>query len=120
MKLIMNWLIYTLAITITAYLLPNVEISNLKAALLAALVLGLVNAIIRPLLIFFTLPLTILTLGLFVLVINAFLVLLASKIVPGFAVGDFWWALFFSLIVSVVNWFLSGLTKGPVSDNRGF
>lgn len=111
MRLIMNWLIYTLAITISAYFLPNVEVSNLKAALLAALVLGLINAIMRPLLIFFTLPLTILTLGLFVLVINAFLVLLASKIVPGFIVGGFWPATLFSLIVSAVNWILTGLTK---------
>jgi putative membrane protein len=117
MKIIMSWLIYTLAITITAYFLPNTEVSNLKAALLAALVLGLINAIIRPLLIFFTLPLTILTLGLFVLVINAVLVLLASRIVPGFLVDGFWWAMLFSLIVSVINWIISGLVK-PVAKKQ--
>ena len=107
----MNWLIYTLAITITAYFLPGVQVSGLKAALIAAVVLGLVNVVLRPLLVLFTLPLTILTLGLFVLVINAGLVLLAGKIVPGFEVNGFWWALVFSLIVTVVNGILNGLTK---------
>ena len=114
MRLIMNWLIYTLAITITAYILPGVEVSGLWVALLTALVLGLVNAVLRPLLVFFTLPLTLLTLGLFVLVINAVLVLLASKIVPGFYVSGFWWALGFSLIVTIINSILSSFTKKPV------
>lgn len=113
MRLIMNWLIYTLAITMTAYFLPGVELSGLKAALLAAVVLGLVNTILRPLLVLFTLPLTILTLGLFVLVINAALILLAGKMVNGFEVDGFWWALLFSLIVTIINSILSNLTKGP-------
>ena len=112
MRLIMNWLIYTLAIAITAYILSGVEVIGFKAALLTAIVLGLVNAFLKPILIFFTLPLTILSLGLFVLVINAVLILLASKIVPGFYVHGFWWALIFSLIVSLVNWILSRLVKG--------
>lgn len=111
MKLIFNWLIYTLAITITSYILPGVEVHGLRAALLAAVVLGLVNAILRPILIFFTLPITILTMGLFVLVINAALVLLASKLVNGFYVAGFWWALAFSLVIATVNWLLNRLVK---------
>jgi len=111
MKILMNWLVYTLAITITSYILPGVQIGGLKAALLAALVLGLVNAILRPLLIFFTLPITILSMGLFVLVINAGLVLAASRLVSGFYVAGFWWALAFSLVIALVNWLLNRLVK---------
>ncbi len=111
MRLIINWLIYTLAIAIAAYFLPGAAVYGPGAALLTAAVLGLVNAIIRPLFIFFTLPLTIVTLGLFIFVINALLVILASKIVPGFYVASFWSALLFSLIVSAVNWILGGLVK---------
>ena len=111
MKILINWLIYTLAITITAYLLPGVTVAGLGVALIAAVVLGLINAVLRPLFIFFTLPLTILSLGLFVFVINALLVLLASYFVDGFMVGGFWWALLFSLIVSGVNGLFGGLVK---------
>ncbi len=110
----MNWLIYTLAITITAYLLPGVTVAGLMAALLTAVVLGLINAVLRPLFIFFTLPLTIISLGLFVFIINALLVLLAGYLVPGFVVTGFWWALLFSLIVSIVNWILNKL----VNENK--
>jgi putative membrane protein len=117
MRLLMSWLIYTLAITITAYILPGVRVGGLGVALLTAMVLGLINAILRPLLIFFTLPLTLLTLGLFVLVINAVLVLVASKIVPGFYVGGFWWALAFSLIVTLVNAILNNLTRPYYGPN---
>ena len=118
MRLLMNWLIYTLAIAITAYLLPGAQIFNLKSALLVALVLGLINAIIRPILIFFTLPLTILSLGLFVFVINAGLVMLAGEIVSGFRIDGFWWALLFSLIVSILNTFLSNLNKAVYESRR--
>ena len=107
----MNWLIYTLAITITAYLLPGVTVAGLGVALITALVLGLVNAFLRPIFVFFTLPLTIVSLGLFVFVINALLVLLAGYLVSGFMVAGFWWALLFSLIVSVINGILGGLVK---------
>jgi putative membrane protein len=70
-------------------------------------VLGVVNFFIRPLLIIFTLPITIFTLGLFLLVINAWMVLLVAAVVPGFAVDNFWWALLFSLVVSIVSAFLN-------------
>jgi len=106
MRLLINWLITTVAILITAYVLPGVTVRSLTAAVVTALVLGLINAIVRPILIVLTLPLTIVTLGLFIFILNALLVLLTSAIVPGFDVRNFWWALLFSLVFSVVSFVL--------------
>lgn len=103
MSILVLWLIRAIAIVITAYLLPGVRLSGFGTALIAALVLGLVNTLIKPLLIILTLPLNILTLGLFTFVINALLILLTSTLVPGFAVSSFFWALIFSLVLSVIN-----------------
>jgi len=94
-----------LAVIITSFLLPGVQV-GIISAFLAALVLGLLNTFVKPLMILFTLPVNVLTLGLFTFVINAVIILLASAIVPGFKVKGFWWALLFSLILSVVNHFL--------------
>ena len=107
MSLIVHWLIYAVAIVITAYLLPGVRLSGFPAALIAALVLGLVNTFFRPLLLLLTLPLNILTLGLLTFVINALLILLTSSLVPGFVVTGFWWALLFSLVLSVIHYALN-------------
>jgi putative membrane protein len=107
MSLLVHWLIYAVAIVITAYLLPGVQLSGFSAALVAALVLGLVNTFIKPLLLLLTLPLNILTLGLLTFVINALLILLTSSLVPGFVVTGFWWALIFSLVLSIINYALS-------------
>jgi putative membrane protein len=112
MGLLIRWIVSTIAIIITAYLLPGIHISSLGAALITALILGIVNAILKPLLILFTLPLTILTLGLFTFVINAGLILLVSAVVPGFKVDGFWWALLFSIILSIINSFLLKITEG--------
>ena len=106
MRILINWLVTTVAILITAYLLPGVTMRSLAAAVVTALVLGLINAIVRPILIVLTLPLTIVTLGLFIFVLNALLVLLTSAIVPGFEVRSFWWALLFSLVFSLVSFVL--------------
>ncbi|WP_243372008.1 phage holin family protein [Geotalea sp. SG265] len=106
MGFILSWLISALAIAITAYLLPGVRLSGFLAAMGTAAVLGLVNAIIKPLLLILTLPITIITLGLFTLVINAVLIMLTSAIVPGFEVSGFWQALLFSLVLVVVNYLL--------------
>ncbi len=106
MALIINWLVTALAVLIAAYLLPGVSVRSFFSALLVALVLGLINAILRPILVILTLPITVVTLGLFILVINALLVLLTSAIVPGFDVRNFWWALLFSLIFSIVSFIL--------------
>jgi len=107
MAFLIKWLVNALAIGITAYLLPGVRVSGFFAALVTALVLGLVNIFIRPLLLLLTLPLNILTLGLFTLVINALLILLVAAVVPGFSVRGFWWAVLFGLVLAVVNYVLN-------------
>lgn len=107
MSLVMNWVISAAAIVITAYLLPGVQLTGFKAALLTALVLGLINAFIKPVLSLLTLPLTIMTLGLFSLVLNAMLIMLTTRLVSGFQVQGFLWAVAFSVVLSLVNWLLS-------------
>lgn len=109
MEILINWLISAFAIIVSAYILPGVHVSGFTAALVAAVVLGIINAVIKPIILILTLPLTVLTLGLFTLVINAFVILLASSIVPGFRVDGFWWALIFSIVLSIVNSFLHQL-----------
>lgn len=111
---IIHWIVSAIAIIITAYLLPNVVVT-LTGALVLAVVLGLINMIIKPVVFFLTLPINILTLGLFSLVINALLVLLAAKFVPGFEVGGFWPAFWFSIILSLVNAFFGVFKKGEES-----
>ena len=111
MRFLLSWLIYTLAIIVTAYLLPGVVIESLLAAFILALVLGLINAVLRPIVLILTLPINILTLGLFTLVINALLVMLADFIVSGFSVSSFWWAFLFSIILSIVNLILSQIKE---------
>jgi putative membrane protein len=86
-----------------AYILPGVHVLSFWTALVVALVLGVLNILIKPLLIILTLPVTIITFGLFLLVINALIVLLTSHIVPGFRVDSFWWAFLFSILVSLIN-----------------
>jgi len=113
MNFLLQWLVSGLAIIITAYLLPGVKVSGVFAALVTALILGLINAFIRPVLILLTLPLNILTLGLFTLVINALLIMLAAAIVPGFSVQGFWWALLFGLVLAIINFALGALIVQP-------
>lgn len=105
MRIIVHWFLSALAVIITAYLLPAnaIFVKSFFVALVVALVLGFLNSIIRPILIVLTLPIEILTLGLFTFVINAGLVLLTSSIVSGFHVKSFWWALAFSLVLWLVN-----------------
>ena len=113
MRFLLNWLIYALVIGIVGYILPGVRIEGIFAALATALVLGLINGILRPILIVLTLPLTILTLGLFLFVLNALMVLLAAAVVPGFIVAGFWWALLFSLVLSLLVFVLGEMTEPP-------
>jgi putative membrane protein len=108
---ILRFLLSGLAVLLSAYLLPGVDVKNYGYALLVAAVLALVNVIVKPILILFTIPITILTLGLFLLVINAIVILLVDYFVPGFSVDGFWWALAFSLILSVFNSMFEGLVK---------
>ena len=108
MKFIVKLVVSTLAVLITAMLLPEVEIADnsFLTALGVAVVLAFLNAIVKPILVILTIPVTIFSFGLFILVINAVLILWASKIVNGFHVDNFWRALLFSLILSVVTWIL--------------
>lgn len=103
MKLFLHWLTASIAIGVAAYLIPGVSVT-LPGAIIAAVVLGAINLIVRPILFFLTLPITLLTLGLFSLVLNALMVLLAGMIVPGFLVDGFWSAFFFAIVLAVVNW----------------
>jgi len=111
MKIIIHWVIAAVAILITAYILPGVAIDGFVAALVVAVILGIINAFIRPLLVVLTLPITILTLGLFVLVINGLLVMLAAAIVPGFAVASFWSAFVFGIVLALVSAVLHSFEK---------
>ena len=96
------------AILIISYLLPGlIRVDGVWAALVAAFILGIVNTVLRPILIFFTLPITILTLGLFLLVVNGLMLWLVSAIVKGFYVNGFWGAVLGSLLISLVSWVLS-------------
>lgn len=110
MTLLLDWIVSTLAIIVSAYILPGVHVSSLTSAFVTAVVLGIINAVVKPVLILLSLPITILTLGLFTLVIDALLILLTSAIVPGFKVDGFLWALLFSLVLSIVNSFLHQLS----------
>ena len=110
MKLLLLWLVNALSLLAVAYFLPSVSVASFYIALIAALLLGLVNTLIRPLLVLVTLPITILTLGLFTLVINALLFWFVASFVEGFRVAGFWsafWgALLYSVISSLASWLL--------------
>lgn len=110
MYILLAILINTLAVWVTSYILPGIHIQNLGTSLVVAIVLGVVNAILRPIIFILTLPINILTLGLFSFVIMGLLVYLVAAIVPGFKVDNFGWAILFALIVSIINWFLSTLS----------
>jgi putative membrane protein len=103
----MNWIIRLLlnglAVALTAYLLSGVSVTDYGTAILVALVLAIVNVLVKPILVILTIPVTILTLGLFLLVINAVIILLVDNVIGGFEVDGFWWALLFSLVLSIFN-----------------
>jgi putative membrane protein len=109
MRFLVHWLVTGIALWVTAYILPGVVVSSWQSLAIAAIVLGLLNALVRPLLVLLTLPITVLTLGLFYLVINGLVFLLAAKLVPGFEVSGFWWAVLGAFVVSLVSWFVGGL-----------
>lgn len=111
MRLILNLLIGTLGVWITGRVLPGVHLDSLQAALIVAILLGIVNIVVKPILVVLTLPITLVSLGLFLFVINALMILLVDVFVSGFSVDNFWWALLFSLVVSVVTSFLNSLSK---------
>ena len=111
-RLLLSWLINALALLALPYVLNSIQISNFYTALIVALVLGLVNAVIRPILVLLTLPVTVLTLGLFILVINALLFWFVASFVEGFHVTGFWSAFFGAIVYSIISWALAALIPG--------
>lgn len=103
MKFIMRIIFTSIVAFGLSYILSGVRIDSFWAAIVLAIVLAILNAIVKPILIFFTFPLTIVTLGLFLFVINALIILLADSLVDGFHVDGFWWALLFSLLFSIIS-----------------
>lgn len=106
-EFLLTWLIATAALMITSYLVPGLFVANFVSAAIASVILGLINAIIKPLLVILTLPLTLLTFGLFLFVINAIAIWLAGVVTPGFVVGGFFPALIGSIVLTLIT---SGLT----------
>lgn len=109
MRLLLTWLINALALLALPYLFTSIHVEGFGTALVAALVLGLINTLIRPVLVLLTLPVTLLTLGLFIFVINGLLFWFVGSFVKGFTVEGFWTAVFGAIVYSVISWALSSL-----------
>ena len=111
MNMILRLLLNALAVIILSYLLPGVGVDSMVTAIIVALVLSILNFLVKPILIVLTLPITIITLGLFLLVINAIIILIAAHFIPGFEVTSVWWAIIFSLLLSFLQSILHSLLK---------
>ncbi len=109
LALLLIWLLNAIALLAVAYVLPGITVASFGSALVAALILGLINTLIKPILVFLTLPVTILTLGLFLLVINALIFWFVGSILAGFKVEGFWWAMAGALLYSIISSVLSTL-----------
>jgi putative membrane protein len=109
MRLLLVWIINAAALFLLQYVFPWVSVSSFTAALIAALVLGLINTLIRPILVILTLPVTLLTLGLFIFVINGLLFWWVGSFVEGFRVGGFWSGVFGAIVYSLISWLLASL-----------
>ena len=110
---LVNWLTTALALGAVAWILPGVTIVSLPALAVAAIVLGIVNAVVRPVLLVLTLPLTVMTLGVFYLIVNGVAFALAAWIVPGFEVEGLGWAMLGAALVGLVSWFIGGFRQPP-------
>jgi putative membrane protein len=106
MKYLLKILVTSFAVVITAYLLKGIHVPDFTTAIVIAIVITLLNIFLKPILVLLTIPATIFSFGLFLLVVNAFIILLASSLVPEFKVDSFWWALAFSIILSIVSYLL--------------
>jgi putative membrane protein len=111
MRFLLHWLVIALALWVTDTILPGVHFTTPTALVVGAVVLGLINALVRPILTILTLPITILTLGLFYLLVNGFAFWLAATIVPGFNVSSFWWAVLAAFIVGAISWFVGSFHR---------
>jgi putative membrane protein len=109
LRLLLVWLVNTVALLGVAYLMPSVRIDSFAAALIAAAVLGLANAVVRPVLVLLTLPVTVLTLGLFIFVINGLIFLGVAHLVQGFQIAGLWPAILAAIVYSILSWLLSAL-----------
>lgn len=106
MNFLLKMIVTAFAVVIGSYLLPGVAVADFLTAIIVAFVLGILNALLKPILVILTIPVTVLTLGLFLLVINAFIIQLSAYFVRGFDVASFWYALLFSIILSLITWIL--------------
>ncbi len=111
-KLLIVWLINALALLALPYVVPSVQVAGFATALVAALVLGLVNTLIRPVLVLLTLPITVVTLGLFIFIINGLLFWFVAAFIEGFRVGGFWSAVFGAIVYALISWAASALVFG--------
>ena len=111
MILFIKWVVLTVAVLATSYLFDGIQITGFLSALSAAAILGLLNTFFRPFLLIITLPINMLSMGLFTFVINALMLMMASSVIPGFHVSDFWSAVFGSLMISIVNWALNSFVQ---------
>ena len=111
MGILISWILNAFALFVTAYFVRGFHVENYTAALLAAVVIGFINAFIRPILLFLTAPLNLLTLGLFTFVINALVLWMASQVVPGLAVDNLWWAIVAAVFLTFISTLLSHLLK---------
>lgn len=103
MRVLISILVTAIAVAVADYIIPGVSLNTFVTAIVVGIVIGLINSLVRPILLVLTLPINIVTFGLFTLVINAFMVMLAGWIVPGFEVAGFWSALLFSLVISLLK-----------------
>jgi putative membrane protein len=115
MRLLLLWILNAVALLAVTYLLPSIQVDGFGVALLAALVLGFINTLVRPILAFLTLPITVLTLGIFYLVLNGLLFWSASAFIPGFRVGGFIPALLGAILYGLIAWVLSALVPNNKS-----
>jgi putative membrane protein len=109
MRILLVWILNAIALWLVTLVVPGVQVQDELSAFIAAVVLGLVNALVKPVLIILTLPITVLTLGLFLLVLNALLFWGVGELLPGFNVDGFWWAMLGALIYSLLTWAMSSL-----------
>jgi putative membrane protein len=116
MRWLLMWIFNAAALIAVAYFLPGIKVDGFTSALVAALILGLVNTLIRPVLVLLTLPITVITLGLFILLINGFLFWFVGSVLRGFTVADFWWGVGGALLYSVFSWALSSLLPKKSAD----
>lgn len=108
---LIRWLVITLAVALTAHLFAGIRYDNWEALLLGSLLLGVINAFVRPVLLILSLPLILFSMGFFILVINALMLMLVGGIIPGFNVEGFWWAFFGAICISIISWLLSAFFR---------